>query len=264
MNFLRTLVGACAGFRFYRVALAWSVADTARYLAQLVGLVTVVCIAVLLPRSLQWVEEAHHWIERDLQLPVFVIEKGRIRSDAPQPAIRKAGDFTFVLDTTGATQLTNLAAANGILVTTNRVTVWSARDRTPISLDTSQLPDGRVDAAYFKSLMTMTIWLMLPPALGIVFAALYAVALAQAAFFTLTACLMEGAMTPRFHFGNLFRIAVMAVTPAAAVATAYTSFGWARGWVSLIYLLIYAFYYAGATGACRQAMREGGGQPPPL
>jgi MFS-type transporter involved in bile tolerance (Atg22 family) len=65
------------------------------------------------------------------------------------------------------------------------------------------------------------------------------------------ASLMEGWMDPRFRFEQLFCIAVMALTPASLVAIGYAALGLWQGWLSFIYLVVFAFYFTSAAAVCR-------------
>ncbi|MBI5396356.1 MAG: DUF1189 family protein [Verrucomicrobia bacterium] len=260
MNFLRTVIGACAGFRFYRIALEWSASEPFKHLVKLSAVLAAVCVLILAPRAFRWTAEATQWIERELKLPAFTIESGKVRSDAPQPAVRRADDFLFILDTTGATPLATTGAVNGIIVTADRVFVWAGREAQPQVLPVSQLPQGRVDAAYFRELMTMLIWLLVLPALGMFFGLFLTIGLVQCAAFSGLASLLERPITPRFTFAQLFRLTTLAVTPASVVAAAYGALGWAQGFVPMVYLVVFGFYFSGAAAVCRAALiREGGG-----
>lgn len=260
MNFLRTVVGACAGLRFYQVALEWSAADPFKHLARLAALLAVLCTLVLTPRAFRWTADAALWIENELKLPAFAIEKGKVRSDAPQPAVRRADDFLFILDTTGATRLATTGAINGVIITADRVFMWAGSNAQPQVLPVDQLPSGRVDAAYFRELMTMLIWLLVLPALGMFFGLFLALGLLQCAIFSGLANLLEQPLTPRFSYGQLFRLSALAVTPASIVAAAYGTLGWMQGLVPMIYLVVFGFYFSGASAACRATLmpREDG------
>lgn len=254
MNFLRTVVGACAGLRFYRVALEWSASDPFKHLVKLAIVFAVLAVLVLTPRSFRWTADAAHWIEHGLKLPAFTFENGKARSDAPQPAVRRADDFLFILDTTGATRLATTGAVNGAIITADQVFMWAGRDATPQVLPVQQLPAGRVDAAYFRELMTMLIWLLVLPALGMFFGMFLTVGLLQCALFSGLANLLEQPLTPRFTYSQLFRLSALAVTPASIVAAAYGTLGWMEGFVPMIYLVVFGFYFSGASASCRAAL----------
>ena len=87
MNFIHTVVGACAGLRFYRMALEWSASDPYKHLLKLCAVLAVLCVLILTPRAFRWTTDATRWIEQELKLPAFTIEKGKVRSDVPQPAV---------------------------------------------------------------------------------------------------------------------------------------------------------------------------------
>ena len=254
MNFLRTVIGACAGLRFYRVALDWSASDPFKHLVKLSAVLAAVCVLIMAPRAFRWAADATQWVEHDLKLPAFSIERGKVHSEAPQPAVRRAGDFLFILDTTGATPLTATGAVSGIIVTADRVFVWAGRETQPQVLPVAQLPEGRVDAAYFRELMTMLIWMLILPAMGMFFGLFATVALAQCALFSGLASLMERPVTPRFRFGQLFKLATLALTPASIVAAAYGALGWMQGFVPMIYLVVFGFYFSGAAAVCRATL----------
>lgn len=254
MNFLRTVIGACAGLRFYRVALEWSPSDLFKHLVKLSAVLAAVCVLVLTPRAFRWTANATHWIEHDLKLPAFTIEKGKVRSDAQQPLMRRADDFLFILDTTGATRLAATGAVSGMIITANQMFMWAGRDAQPQAIPVEQLPAGRVDAAYFRELMTTLIWLLVLPALGMFFGLFLTVGLLQCALFSGLANLMEQPLTPRFSYGQLFRLSALAVTPASIVATAYGTLGWMQGFVPMIHLAVFIFYLTGASAACRAAL----------
>ncbi len=259
MNFLRTLAGACAGFRFYHTALGWSASDPFKHLVKLAAALAVVCVLILTPRAFRWTDSATRWIQDELKPPAFTIEKGRVRSGAPQPAVRKADDFLFILDTTGATRLAATGAVNGVIVTADRVFMWAGLDSQPQALPVEQLPAGRVDAAYFRELMTALIWLLVLPALGMFFGLFLTLGLLQCVLFSGLANLLEQPITPRFTYSQLFRLSALAVTPASIVAAAYGTLGWMQGFVPMIYLVVFGFYFSGAAAACRAALtpREG-------
>ncbi|MCX7827038.1 MAG: DUF1189 domain-containing protein [Verrucomicrobiae bacterium] len=251
MDFLRTLLGTCAGLRFYGLALEWRTADALKYLLKLVGLLTLIAASLVVRGALRLANEAGRWMEEQKFLPEFSIEQGRARSAVPQPYARRAGDFQFVLDTTGATTINAVNAPMGILVSSNSLFAWNEFNPQPEPISLALFPDGRVDAGYVTRLLRMAVgWLIVPVAMGM-FLAFLCVALCQAAAFGGMASLMESMMEPQFQFGQLFRIGILALTPASLVALGYAALGLWQGWLSFIYLVVFAFYFTSATAVCR-------------
>lgn len=256
MNFLRTVLGSCAGLRFYRVALEWSRGGALGYFAKLCLLLALIFAAINVPRFLRMADEAGAWIKREKFLPELTIEHGKVRSPAAQPYQRLAGDLIFILDTTGATALAPTGAVNGILVTSDRVLAWSDKRVLVDQPVAAMLPDGRVDAAYFTDLMRLFVRIAVVPMLGILFGAYFAGGMLQSLLFCAIASMMERSLKPRYSFSQLFRISVLALTPAAIVGTAYSALGLATDWLPLLYLGIYYFYLSGATAVCRPLLLQ--------
>ena len=257
MNFLRTLIGACAGMRFYELALAWTLADALKYLAKLSALATVVLVAALVPRSLQWTEQTQRWINEDLKPPAFSIDKGKLRTEVTQPQVRRADDFLFILDPKGSVPLTATGAMHGAIITNQRLFFWTGPkvEMQPLEV----LPDGRVDGAYFATLMRLVIGLMIVPALGILFGVFCVVGLVQTFTFSALASVVERSLPVHYDFWQLARFAVLALTPTWVIAIGLSSLGvTGGGWLPIVYLCIYGFYFAGAAAACRPLI---GGEP---
>ena len=251
MNFLRTLLGSCAGLRFYAVALGWSLGEAIKYLLKLAVLLTLIAVPLLVRNGMVMADSAGEWLQNQKFLPAFSIEQGRARSSVPQPYIRRAGDFQFVLDTTGATSLKAATAPMGVLISSNCVYAWNEFNPHPEPISLAVLPDGRVDAAYLAGLLRTVVWWMAVPAMFFVFGAFLCISLIQVAGFSGMASLMESWLEPRFRFEQLFRIAVLSLTPASLVTAAYYAFGLWQGWTSFIYLVVFAFYFTSAAAVCR-------------
>ncbi|MBM3888641.1 MAG: DUF1189 domain-containing protein [Verrucomicrobia bacterium] len=251
MNFLRTLLGTCAGLRFYGLALDWRVADALKYLLKLVVLLTLIAVPLMVRSGLRLADRAGAWIEEQKFLPEFSIEKGRARSSVPQPYVRRAGDFQFILDTTGATTLDAATAPIGVLINGNSLFAWNEFNPRPEPIALAVFPDGHVDAGYVTGLLRMAVWWLAVPAVLAMFLGFGCVALVQVAGFSGMASLMEGWLEPRFRFEQLFCIATLALTPASLVAAAFWACGVWQGWLSFVYLIVFAFYFTSAAAVCR-------------
>jgi Protein of unknown function (DUF1189) len=256
MNFLRTLLGSCAGLRFYRVAFEWSTRQALGYWAKLTLLLALIFVVVNVPRLQRTTDEAAKWIEREKLLPELTVEHGQIRSPVPQPYVRKTNDFIFILDTTGATALAPTGAVNGIILAKDRVYGWSNQRMMLDQPASALLPDGKVDAAYLGDLMRLFIRVFSVPMFALIFGMFFAGGLAQSALFCGIASVVERSLTPRYNFSQLFRFSILAITPAAVVATAYNAAGLSGEWFPLFYLGIYYFYLSGSTAACRPLLMQ--------
>jgi hypothetical protein len=251
MSLLQTLLGACAGLRFYGQTLEWSVADALKYLLKLVVLVTLVSVPLLVRSALRLADHAGEWIEHEKFLPEFSIAQGRASSSVPQPCVKRAGDFQFILDTTGSTTLTAATAPMGILVSADGAFVWNEFNPRPEPISLAVCPDGRVDGAYVVRMLRVLIWWLAVLVVPVVFGGFLFLTLIQTVAFSGVASLMEGWLEPQFRFGQLFRIAVLALTPASLVAIGFWAFGVWQGWLSFVYLLVFVFYFTSAAAVCR-------------
>ena len=169
----------------------------------------------------------------------------------PQPYVRRAGDFQFILDTTDVTTLDAATAPMGVLVNGNNLFAWNEFNPRPEPIALAVFPDGRVDAGYVAGLLRMAVWWLAIPAVLAVLIGFYCIALLQIAGFSGMASLMEGWLEPRFRFAQLFCIATLALTPASLVAAGFGALGLWQGWLSFIYLIVFAFYFTSATAVCR-------------
>lgn len=254
MNFLRTLLGVCSGMKFYRLALDWTPAEALKYLLKLALLLALIDTPIFLHNSFQWADSTLKRLENAKVLPEFSIEKGRVRTASPQPYSRLFRDFAFVLDTISARPQVPAGATAGITITTDSILLWSEINPHPTPIQLSVFPDGRVDAAYLRALLRESLWVCAISAIVTIFLGIFCVGLLQVAVFGGLASFVEQGIEPCYRFDQLFSFGTLALTPAAVAATIYAAFGIALDHISLVYLLVFAFYFTGSTTACRRLL----------
>ncbi|MCX6907695.1 MAG: DUF1189 family protein [Verrucomicrobia bacterium] len=254
MNFLRTLLGVCAGMRFYQFALAWTAGDALKYLLKLALLLALIGTPIVLRNSYHWAGAALERLELSKAWPEFSIEKGRVVSTLPQPHIRVYRDFAFVLDTKSTKPPIPAGATAGITITADSFLLWSEINPHPAPIDISMFPDGHVDAAYLRALLRQSRWVC-----GLLLAMMMLIGffcggLLQVALFGGIAALVEQGIEPSYRFDQLFSFGTLALTPASVAALTFAGFGIGFDNQLLVYLLVFAFYFTGSTTACRRLL----------
>lgn len=76
MNFFTTIIHTCFGFKSYAQLLDTPYRDTVKYLAKLVGLLSLVLVAVYLPAMLARLPEIGEFVDREF--PRFTVQKGAV------------------------------------------------------------------------------------------------------------------------------------------------------------------------------------------
>ena len=263
MNFFRTIVHLCLGFRYYRNVRDRSLAATAGYLAVLIVLLVMVLMASFVPWGLHRCEDLATWMDK--HLPPFSIHDGQVVTTAKQPFRTGSDDFLFVLDTTGTVTAPDPAAAQGVLVMRDRFLVWFKPPNTPPEYLRSQVqplrgfPDGPVNGDYFRTQLQPVLLLSLPFVAGGLVVAGLLFTVAQACFFSWIGSMMERNAPHPLSFQQLLNIALHATTPAAIIVTAYLAMRLPGLDLWLVYLIAYGIFLVGATHACRN--RDSAEQP---
>jgi len=76
VNFFTTIIHTCFGFKSYAQLLDTPYRDTLKYLAKLVGLLSLVLVAIYLPAMLARLPEIGEFVDREF--PKFTIQKGAV------------------------------------------------------------------------------------------------------------------------------------------------------------------------------------------
>lgn len=251
MHFLWTLLGVCSGMKFHRIALDWTPADALKHLLKLALLLALLATPIAIRNSLHTADAVFERLDNENILPAFSIEHGRARSAAPQPYCHRFQDFAFVLDTTSATPLVATGATAGITVTADNVLIWSDIRPHPQPIPLNIFPDGRVNGAYLGHLLRESLPWMCGLIAVAIFFGFFCAAILQVLVFGGVAAFVEQGIEPGYRFHQLFCFGVLALTPAAVAALVYTACGVGLDHLSLVYFLVFAFYFTGATTVCR-------------
>ncbi|NQU12007.1 DUF1189 family protein [bacterium] len=256
MDFFRTILGLCTGFKGYRAVRDQSLGQSLSYLAGLVAVLAILVLAGrLIPTALERGAALAAWF--DANAPVFRIEQGRLITEASEPQYVRTRDTLFVLDPTGQVTEPDAQAPQGVLVGPDQFTVWVTSTNGPQPQVYTQrqslrgFPDGTVGGAYLLDLVHSLLWVGVPLALVMLVAAAGITCFVQAGFFALVAALMERSVPAPLQFRQLLNIALHAVTPAAILVTAYVLLHLEGLDLWLVYLVAYGIFLVGATSACR-------------
>ena len=251
MRFLWTLLGVCSGMRFHRLALQWTALDALKYLLKLALLLSLVGTPFFIYNSVRSADAFFERLDRDSILPECYIERGHAHTTLTQPYCRRVQDFAFIIDTVNATPLVVTGVTASITLTANQLQFWPENHPRPQVFQLSIFPDGRINCAYHHKLVAKSVPVLTVLLGGAVFLAFFCGALLQVLVFSGIASFVEQGIEPGYRFEQLFSFGMLAVTPAAIAALVYAAFGIAFDYVSLVYFLIFAFYFTGATTACR-------------
>ena len=254
MVFLRTLLGACSGMKFYRLALSWTPVEALKYLLKLALLLAFIGTPILLHNSFAWAGSMLDRLAASQALPEFFIEKGRVRATSAQPYCHLSRDFAFVLDTTTAQPKRPAGATAGVTITATNILLWTEINPDPTPIDISAFPDGRVDSTYLRALLRESLWVCGLFVAAIVFLGIFCMGLLQVAGFAGLASFVEQGIEPHYRFDSLFCFGTLALTPAGIAALIYAAFGIGFDNLLLIYLLVFAFFFTGSTTACRRLL----------
>ena len=256
MNFIRTLVSLCAGFRGYRQVRDLPVTTSITYLLKLMTLLALVLTASFIPWALDLGNTFAAWV--DEHFPPFTIHDGKVVTSVEQPYRTGDTDFLLILDTTGKVTQPDSKSLQGVLFMADSFVVWFKATNAPNAAVHSRqhslrgFPDGVVNGDYFRRLIRTFLWVGLPFMVLLVVLVGLLTTLLQAYLFSFVASLMERGLPARLDLHHLLNIAIHAVTPAAIIVTTYMAMRLRGLNLWLIYLVAYAVFLLGATNACRE------------
>lgn len=262
MNFFRTLLNCCAGFRFYRSLLPLSPMDSMRFLAILVLFVVVIQIGTFIPVLKNWMKQGAYWVHHNL--PRFEIQNGKAHYDAEQPFVYTNQLLSIVIDTSGNTNQIALNRPYWLFIGEEKIKfgiLYEDREGKAVSQmsqeSLSKFPSGTVNADYILKLAGPWLWRYGPFAMIAYFFGWMLAVSIQAYLFTLVISFAESASLRQFGFNQFFNIAAHACAPAAIVVTALIVARTYRfEWLMIAFLGTYFIYVMGATAACRRSEEE--------
>lgn len=251
MRFLWTLLGVCSGMKFHRIALQWTAVDALKFLLKFTLLLTLVGTPILVRNSMRTAGAALDWLDEEKILPECYIEHGHARTSLKEPYCRRIQDLAFVIDTVNATPLVATGATASITLTADNLQIWAENHPRPQTIPLNLFPDGRLNGAYLRNLLQESLPWMSVLTAAMVFAGFFCGALLQVLVFSGIASFVEQGIEPGYRFAQLFSFGILALTPAAIAALVYSAFGVAIEHLSLVYFLVFAFYFTGSTTVCR-------------
>ncbi|MBI4027310.1 MAG: DUF1189 family protein [Verrucomicrobia bacterium] len=259
MNFFRHLWLACGGFRTYQTFLGLPLRSTICFWALLSFLLSLVAMANII----HWFKAECPAIARRIfsHVPEFNIANGQASSRLPQPFFANTNQFPIILDIDRSLAAPEKMFPAGVAVRQRDLLFWT-QETKPVVMPWKQWPDGTINADYLDKLLkeiTQTLPFMFP----IVWLVILFAGLIESLFFTLLAAFLERSMNPSFTFGQLFNLALFAMTPGALTVAIYAAIGFYE--VSfLLYFCGHCFFFVMASGACRVSLRPPEDIPPPL
>jgi hypothetical protein len=265
MNFLRSVIALCSGFATYRAHRDLALTTSLKYLLKLIMLLALVPVTSAIPSTLHVIDEFARRF--DDHRPDFSIQDGRVVSHEPRPYSWGNKDVRFILDTTGSVTTPDSNAMSGVLFTADNFLYWvtpandsflslaaSTNATTIVSTHPQSLrgfPDGVVNGNYFRRLIRMMLWLLVPIGWLVIVLVGMLSCLLQAYLFSVVASFMERSMPAPLQFPQLLNIAIHACTPPAIVVTIYTAMRLHNLNLWLVYLIVYGIFLIGASMACR-------------
>jgi len=255
LNFIRTLLSMCAGFRGYRQIRDVPVTDSIKYLLKLMTFLAVVLTVSFIPWALQLGTTFATWVDK--HFPPFAVRDGKVVTSVEQPYRAGDADFLLILDTTGRVTRPDPKALQGVLFTADSFLVWFTSTNGHNAAVHSRghslrgFPDGVVNGDYFQRLIQSFLWVGLPFLLLLVLLVGLLVTLLQAYLFSFVASLMERGLPGKLELPQLLNIAIHAVTPASIIVTTYIAMQLRGLNLWLIYLIAYAIFLLGAINTCR-------------
>lgn len=260
MNFFRSVIALCSGFKNYRAFRDLAISTSLKHLLKLMILLAIVLDISAVPTLLQGIDKFAELFNAGR--PDFSIKEGKVVTQAQQPYSWGDDNLRFILDTTGAVTTPNSNAAFGVLFTADSFLYWVTLTNAPSPVVSTRLqslrgfPDGTVNGDYFRHLIRALLWVLAPfgwllfVLLGMI------ICLVQAYLFAMIASFMERSMPSPLQLHQLLNIAIHACTPAAIVVTAYTAMQLHNLNLWLVYLIVYGVFLIGATNACRDPVER--------
>jgi len=265
VNFLRTVVSLCGGFRTYRAVRDVPLSSALKYLLKLIALLGSVLMLSFIPWVLERTDEFATWVDQNF--PAFRIQDGQVVADVEQPYYSGDNNFRFILDTTGTVTNADPAAAYGMLVGATDITLWVSATNPPNAAVQSRhqplrgFPDGAVNGAYFRKLIREFLWVGMPIAWVLLILLGLLTCLLQAYLFSAVASFAERSLPAPLTMTQLLSVALHAVTPAAIIFTVYKLLRIEGLNLWLIYLIGYGIFLIGGTNACRDLPKKEDSDP---
>ena len=195
MNFFRTAVGLCAGFKSYREIRDLPVTTSIKYLLQLLAVLALVFVTSSIPATLAG---TGRFMERfDRHRPEFSIQNGQIVTRAKQPYAWGNHELLFILDTTGAVTNADPRAETGLLFNASSYTYWvKGGDHLKPTVLTHTVPlrghpDGRIDGEFIRHWVNVFLCLWIPFAWVVLILLGMLTCMLQAYFFAAVTAAME-------------------------------------------------------------------------
>lgn len=263
MNFFRTLLNCCAGFRYYRSLLPLHPLQSVKFLAIVVLLIVVAQIGTFVPVLRHALDRGAEWVQYNL--PRFEIRDGRARYEAELPFTFTNQFATITIDTSGNTNRPPYARPYALFIGQDKIWFGMAPPNARGELGPPResveslqgYPNGIVNGDYIRNLASPWLWRAAPYAVLIYFFAWLLAVLIQAYIFTLVISFAESATLRKFGFNEFFNIAAHACAPAAIVVTTLMASRMFRvEWLLMAFLGTYFIYVMGATAACRHDGEE--------
>lgn len=252
----RTLWACSTGWRAYPALAGARRREAARYIITVTALTTVILTLPIARELWTRMDAVVQWVQ---QLPTITVVEGRAGIVEDQPLrlelrdLAGVGDVAVVIDTTGATSVTDSRAAVTALITADALVLrrGAQTQRYPFAAVRRLVIDDAWLARWGRALMRWVV--LLVPAALLVFSIMamivQAVVWGGAAW---AAGRLRGLALP---WSALWRLAIFAQGPPrvfAAVAEACVA-DRSHPLLWLVYLLVYGVLFAGAVASLRQA-----------
>lgn len=226
----------------YEEVLDQSLGKTLKYVLLLFVITFLIIWVVASIRYVTWVNIVTDAL--DTEVPNFEFGNHILTVDGPQPIVSKTGNYTVVVDTTGAIDPEYIEAIDGnaMVLTDDRIVMRDGLEErallyseVPFEFTKTQLLDG------ISSFLT---WML-------IFSGIFAFGwglggkLLTALILGLVGLIMDSVLTTRLRFGQIYNVCAHALTGSILLAAIKTcafprlpAFGWAYWGLALIYLYL--------------------------
>lgn len=242
LRFWRALID----FALYKEVITERASFAVRYLLGLVFVSTII-LSVRVSFDLnRLLDQSAEWAKANV--PAIAIKDGQASSSVPQPYTAKEKDFTFILDTTGAT--TRIDSLRGILVTKDKVIYKESQFQTR-EYSLSNIPHLVFDANLIEKWRKVARAIALPVLAIGVFLWNALARFAQVFFFSLFSMLINRLKRLNLSYRALFSIGAYAITPSAILGLIVGAVGAPLHYFWALYSAVYITYLMIGTSHCK-------------